>query len=80
MRTTVLDRIFAEKLEQGIEQERAEEARLLLRRYLEHRFGTIPPALDARIAAAGASELDALSPPPPSTYSRYFSYPLTASR
>ena len=68
MNTTVLDEIFAEKLEQryvqGIEQGvqlgSAGEARRLLRRYLAQRFGSIPPALDGRVAAAGAAELDTL--------------------
>jgi len=68
MNTTVLDEIFAEKLEQryaqgikqGVQQGSAGEARRLLRRYLGQRFGSIPPALDGRIAASGAAELDAL--------------------
>ena len=76
MNTTVLDEIFAEKLEQryaqgiergvqqGIEQGvqlgSTGEARRLLRRYLGRRFGIIPPALDDRIAASDAAELDAL--------------------
>ena len=38
----------------------AGEARRLLRRYLSRRFGTIPPALDGRIADASTAELDAL--------------------
>ena len=64
MSTTVLDLIFAQKVEQGVQRGmllgRAEEARRLLRRYLERRFGDVPPALDARIAAADVAELDAL--------------------
>ena len=38
----------------------AGEARLLLRRYLGIRFGTIPLALDGRIADASTAELNAL--------------------
>ena len=68
MVTTVLDEIFAEKLEQryaqgieqGVQQGSAGEARRLLRRYLAQRFGSIPPALEGRIAASDATELDAL--------------------
>ena len=64
MNTTVLDEIFAEKLEQryvqGVQQGSAGEARRRLRRYLAQRFGSIPPALDGRIAASGTAELDAL--------------------
>ena len=45
---------------QGLQLGRAEEARLLLRRYLERRFGAVPPALEARIAAADVADLDAL--------------------
>ena len=64
MNTTVLDEIFAEKLEQrfaqGMQLGSAEGARLLLRRYLERRFGLVPPALDARIATANTAELAAL--------------------
>ena len=64
MSTTVLDLIFAQKVEQGVQRGmllgRAEEARRLLRLYLERRFGDVPPALDARIAAADVAELDAL--------------------
>ena len=68
MNTTVLDEIFAEKLEQryaqgvqqGVQLGSAAEALRLLRRYLGGRFGTIPPALDARIADASTAELSAL--------------------
>ena len=72
MNTTVLDEIFAEKLEQryaqgveqGIEQGvqlgSAAEARRLLRRYLGQRFGSIPPGLDGRIADASTADLNAL--------------------
>ena len=72
MSTSLLDLIFAQKVEQGVQRGieqgvqrgmllgRAEEARRLLRRYLERRFGDVPPALDARIAAADVAELDAL--------------------
>ena len=45
---------------QGLQLGRAAEARLLLRRYLERRFGAVPPAIEARIAAADVAELDAL--------------------
>jgi hypothetical protein len=34
--------------------------RVLLRRYLERRFGVIPPALEERIATSDAEELTAL--------------------
>lgn len=68
MGTNLLEQIFAEQLERrftqgierGIAQGRAEEARLLLRRYLERRFGAIPPALEERIAASDAEALTAL--------------------
>jgi len=64
MSTSLLDLIFAQKVEQGVQRGmllgRAEEARLLLRRYLERRFGAVPPVLDARIAAADVAELDTL--------------------
>ena len=68
MGTTILDEIFAERMDrrfaqgvlQGMQQGSAEGARLLLRRYLERRFGIVPPALDARIAAANTAELAAL--------------------
>jgi hypothetical protein len=76
MSTNLLDEIFAQKreqwfaqgieqgvaqgIEQGVARGRAEEARLLLRRYLERRFEAIPPALDERIAAADADTLTAL--------------------
>ena len=76
MGTTILDEIFAERMdrrfaqgvlqgvqqgiEEGVLQGSAEGARLLLRRYLERRFGLLPPALDARIAAANTAELTAL--------------------
>jgi hypothetical protein len=61
MSTNLLDQIFerrfAERFEQGIEQGATQGRREMLRRYLERRFGTIPPALDRRIAAAGSEEL-----------------------
>ena len=72
MGTTVLDEIFAERMdrrfaqgvlqgvEQGVPLGSAEGARLLLHRYLERRFGIVPPALDARIATANTAELAAL--------------------
>ena len=60
MSSNLLEEIFAERLEERFAQGRAEEARMLLRRYLERRFGAIPPALDERIAAADADSLTVL--------------------
>jgi len=55
---------LARGLEQGLEQGRTEGLvagkRVLLRTALEARFGTLPEALDARIASATADELDVL--------------------
>ena len=46
--------------ERGLARGRAEERRALLRRLLEQRFGAIPPALEARIAASDTEALTAL--------------------
>jgi hypothetical protein len=72
MSTNLLDQILAEKLEQrfaqgieqgieqGVQRGRAEGERAMLRRYLEQRFGHIPPALEQRIAATDTEALAAL--------------------
>jgi hypothetical protein len=60
MATNLLAQVLAESMEQGMERGRAEEARVLLRRYLERRFGAIPPALEERIAGSDADTLTAL--------------------
>lgn len=60
MSTNLLAQVLAESMERGMEQGRAEEARVLLRRYLEKRFGAIPPALDERIVGSDADALTAL--------------------
>ncbi|HVA92330.1 MAG TPA: hypothetical protein VNL71_21095 [Chloroflexota bacterium] len=46
--------------ERGLARGRAEERQALLRRLLEQRFGPIPPALEARIAASDAEALAVL--------------------
>ncbi len=68
MSTNLLAQVLAESMERGIaqgraegmQQGRAEEARVLLRRYLERRFGAIPAALDERISGSDADTLTAL--------------------
>lgn len=60
MTTNLLAQVLAETMEQGMERGRAEEARVLLRRYLERRFGAIPPVLDERIAGSDADTLTTL--------------------
>jgi hypothetical protein len=72
MATNLLAQVLAESMErgiaqgmergiaQGMEQGRAEEARILLRRYLERRFGAIPPALAERMAISDAESLTAM--------------------
>jgi hypothetical protein len=72
MATNLLAQVLAESMERGIaqgveqsraegmERGRAEEARVLLRRYLERRFGTVPPALEERMADSDADTLTAL--------------------
>ncbi len=55
-----VERGIAQGVERGIAHGRAEEARVLLRRYLTRRFGVIPPALEERIAASDAETLTAL--------------------
>ncbi|MGH2344864.1 MAG: DUF4351 domain-containing protein, partial [Chloroflexota bacterium] len=46
--------------ERGLARGRAEERQALLRHLLEQRFGVIPPALEARIAASDTEALAAL--------------------
>jgi hypothetical protein len=61
--TNLLAQVLAESMERGLAQGREEgreEARVLLRHYLERRFGAVPPALEERIAAADAEALTAL--------------------
>lgn len=68
MTTSIGELLFAEQLEQGMEQGRArglaegrvEGERVMPRRYLERRFGAIPPALEGRIAASDADAITAL--------------------
>jgi hypothetical protein len=64
MGTNLLAQVLAESMERGIEQGiaqgRAEGERAMLRRYLERRFGAIPPGLEERIAASDAETLTAL--------------------
>lgn len=64
MATDLLAQVLAESrqqgIAQGIAQGRAEEARMLLRRYLEQRFGAIPQAMEERMATSDAEALTAL--------------------
>jgi len=54
-----LEKGLEEGLERGLEKGR-EGQRSMLRQVLRRRFGAIPEPLEARIAAAGESELAAL--------------------
>jgi len=61
--TKLLDKLFHEALEKGREEglEKGREGqRAMVREVLEQRFGTVPPALEARIAAADGETLRAL--------------------
>jgi len=58
---TSVERIgLARGLARGREEGREEGARETLRRFVEARFGAVPPALEQRIAAANRATLDQL--------------------
>jgi hypothetical protein len=58
--TNTLEELIAEGIVQGRQEGQVEGKRAALRRLVERRFGTPPPALEGRIAAADEAALDTL--------------------
>ena len=48
-------------IQQGLQQGRQQEGISILRRQIEKRFGSLPPALEERLASLSIAELEDLS-------------------